>query len=339
MLVRSLIQSIMGDARIGLVDIGASGGLESRWRPFSRFITPFFFEPDHRALEKLASESGCANPRIFPFALTEADGSVTLNLCVKQTVSSVFKPNLEYLRRFPDVERFEIVAEVEVPARALDSCLSPEEMLTVDFFKIDTQGCELRGLQGARKTLTAPVIGLEVEVEFQELYENQPLFGEVCSELKAHGFELFDFTGISRWNRNGYSRFGQLAFADALFMRPPESFVGLVAGMSPEARREKYLKYIAVCGLYHRVDLMAVALEMFSDALTPADRNAIAKSVRRFERRQYLISRLSGALFRFILKPLGLNFLPFSYSAPSIADSRSSCAPVFQVDLPGKATF
>jgi FkbM family methyltransferase len=311
MVVDDLMQAVLGGARIGLVDIGASGGLEARWRPVARFITPFFFEPDDRALKNLARDSGCENPRIFPFALTEADGVVKLHLCAKQTVSSVFKPNLPFLSRFPDVERFEITGEAEVPSRALDSCLTPEEMLAVDFFKIDAQGCELRALQGASKTLATPVIGLEIEVEFQELYAGQPLFGDLCNELRGYGFEFFDFTGSARWNRTGYSRFGQLTFADALFMRPPETFAALIAGLPPAQRREKCLKYIAICGLYHRVDLFEASVRMFSENLTAADREAVARSRRRFERQHRLMSRLSGALYRLILKPMGLNFLPF----------------------------
>jgi FkbM family methyltransferase len=317
MLDRGLIRSILGDDRIGLVDIGASGGLESRWRPYAQFITPFFFEPDERALQTLARDSGCVNSKIFPFALTEADGSVTLYLCAKQKVSSLFKPNLEYLRRFPDVERFRIIEEVDVPSRTLDSCLSANERMRVDFLKIDTQGSELKVLQGARETLATPIIGLEVEVEFQELYKDQPLFGELCRELNAHGIELFDFTGISRWNRRGYSRFGQLAFADALFLRSPESFAILLSRYPRELARAKCLKYVAICALYDRVDLLAVALITFAEFLESADMRKIRKWLRVSEVRRYILAKLFGVLFRLIFKPLGFNFLPFSYSAPS----------------------
>ncbi len=305
----------MGDERIGLVDIGASGGLEPRWRRHALHIAPFFFEPDKRAMDKLAKESGSVEPKIFPYALTEIDGSVTLNLCEKQTVSSVFKPNIAYLSRFQDVERFHIVKQVEVPARALDSCLSAAESLKIDFFKIDTQGCELRILEGARKTLATPVIGLEVEVEFQELYENQPLFGELCSELRRHGFEFFDFTSICRWNRSGGSRFGQLAFADALFLRSPETFASVISGYPQNVRREKCLKYVAICGLYDRVDLLHVAPDIFQDSLTPDERRAIRKWARLFAIRHTVLSKIFGALFRLVFRPLGFNFLPVSHEA------------------------
>lgn len=317
MIARNLVRSILGQTRIGLADIGASGGLEPRWRPYARFIRPFFFEPDQRALDDLAEKSGCANPRIFPFALTERDENVTLHLCEKQTVSSLFKPNFTWLSRFPDVERFRIVRQVSVPSRALDNCLSEEERTSVDFLKLDVQGCELRVLEGARRTLSTPVIGLEVEVEFQELYQDQPLFGEICRELKIHGFELFDFTSISRWNRAGYSRFGQLAFADALFMRSPETFATLLVDYPQHLGREKCLKYVAICAMYERVDLIRVAAKVFSDFLSAADVAGIKKRLRLLEIRGYLVSRLFGVLFRGIFKPLGFNFLPFSNSVQS----------------------
>jgi len=36
------------------------------------------------------------------------------------------------------------------------------------------------------------VVGIEVEVEFSELYEKQPLFNDVDNFIRDKGFELFD---------------------------------------------------------------------------------------------------------------------------------------------------
>ncbi len=317
MLIQGLLKSILREARIGLVDVGASGGLEGRWRPYAPYIAPMFFEPDDRGLARLASAGASPNARVFPVALTESDGSVTLYLCAKQMVSSVFKPNLRYLGRFPDVERFRIVGQVDVPARALDSCLPEGERAAVDFLKLDAQGCELRVVEGAKQTLATPVIGLEIEVEFQELYEQQPLFGQVCSAMSTQGFELFDFTNICRWNRNSPSRFGQLAFADALFLRSPESFLAILSNSSERVRREKCLKYIAICAIYDKIDLLTVAVEIFSPCLGAQDVKAIRRWTRLLRARRYVLSKILGVLFRLVFRPLGLNFLAYSYSVPS----------------------
>ena len=61
----------------------------------------------------------------------------------------------------------------------------------VDFIKIDTQGSELDILEGSLDFLSRTV-GIEVEMEFVEVYKGQPLFDEVNSFLTRNGFNLFD---------------------------------------------------------------------------------------------------------------------------------------------------
>lgn len=43
------LNNFLGELRIGLVDIGVSGGLEPRWRSIQRNIKTFLFEPDERS--------------------------------------------------------------------------------------------------------------------------------------------------------------------------------------------------------------------------------------------------------------------------------------------------
>ena len=42
--------------------------------------------------------------------------------------------------------------------------------------KIDAQGSELNILEGGEKFLKNNLIGLQIEVEFNEIYKGQPLF-------------------------------------------------------------------------------------------------------------------------------------------------------------------
>ena len=41
-------------------------------------------------------------------------------------------------------------------------------------------------------TLNRAIFGVEVEVEFIEMYQDQPLFNEVDSFMRERGFYLFD---------------------------------------------------------------------------------------------------------------------------------------------------
>ena len=73
--------------------------------------------------------------------------------------------------------------KIKLKVNSLDNI----ENFKPDFIKLDTQGSELEILKGSKKNLNE-CIGLEVEVEFQKMYENQNLFNEVFDFLKKKWF-------------------------------------------------------------------------------------------------------------------------------------------------------
>lgn len=99
-------------------------------------------------------------------------------------------------------------------------------------------------------------LGVESEVEFLELYENQPLFGDVCKFMNDNGFEFYDFVVEYRYGRKELNRKGQLAFADALFLRTPEwvceNYLNKVID------EYKVWNYIKICTVYNKLDLIEV---------------------------------------------------------------------------------
>ena len=62
------------------------------------------------------------------------------------------------------------------------------EVINPDFVKLDTQGTELYILKGMQHTLTRSIFSVEVEVEFIEMYQDQPLFNEVDSFMRERRF-------------------------------------------------------------------------------------------------------------------------------------------------------
>ncbi len=74
--------------------------------------------------------------------------------------------------------------------------------------KLDLQGAELDALKGSKNVLKQ-LLGLEVEVEFQEIYQKQPLYGDINKFLINKKFYFNDFVYIARHERNKFSGFGQ----------------------------------------------------------------------------------------------------------------------------------
>ena len=244
-------------ASLTLLDIGSAGDIEPRWLPIAETLNYIGVEPDKRSSCLLTNLHNCKNYKIINSVIWDEKKELSFNLCRKPQVSSVFRPNTGFLDRFPQADRFDIVNTASFESSTLDVELGNTQ---VDFVKLDIQGGELFALKGMQNNLSS-CLGLEIEVEFSSLYERQPLFGEIYDYLNDFGFVFIDFTNLTRWERNDHdSYYGQCIFGDGLWMRSPED----VAEKFPN----KCLKYILVCSLYGRYDLVSKIIEIIKPKLS-----------------------------------------------------------------------
>jgi FkbM family methyltransferase len=290
-----------------LVDVGASGGLQPNWRRAQPHLRVIGFEPDQRALAALTSESP-PSATYLGTGLYHERTSLDLFLTHDQTASSVLPPNLEFLNRFPEASRFKIVDTVRIDVDTLDHQLEEHDIHDVDFIKLDTQGSELSILRGSQSTLSESVFGLEVEVEFQPMYQGQPLFAEVEQFLTERGFELFDIRPV-HWKRTAGQGWGnprgQLIFGDALFLRSISNVITALDAL-PDARlrQHKTMKILAVCILYGYLDYALELLMTIPHAFTRQERAGIEAAIRRGQKLHSRLpnflgrSRLAALLFR-----------------------------------------
>lgn len=225
--------------KLNYLDIGAANfRMPQEWAYFENSVRPILFEPDLRSFEELKKQGYS----VYNVALGATKETKEFYLTRKPACSSVYKPNMKYLSNFPNVDRWHII-------KTLSMNVAPLDDLNIDahFIKIDTQGSELDILKGAKKTLSN-VLGLEIEVSFHEIYENQPLFEDVKNFLKDLGFNFYDFITEYRYNRLDLNRTGQLAFADALFLRDPDTI--------KEKDSTILSHYNIICNVYKKFDLI-----------------------------------------------------------------------------------
>ena len=186
-----------------VVHIGAGGEI-----PRGNETMYHLFEP--RDDDKLDSNKDRSNVVIYPFAASDYNGVGILNITNKLGCSSFLEPNLELLQTLqPDSwNRFQISKSVEVPVKRADSVL--DNSMVIDTLVIDTQGYELNVLKGCGDLLknTRSII---CEVEYVELYKNQPLFDDIKSYLESLDFEFVDLDRVVYWDSE------TPIFADAIF--------------------------------------------------------------------------------------------------------------------------
>lgn len=238
------------------IDVGAMEGIPRKWDDLASFIKVVAFEPDEREFSKLI---GLNNFTYFNYALFNSSEDLNFYVAQEAGKSSLYKPNQQVLSQFEGTNRFQTLSEKKVlreHVKTLDMITQEKFVTDVDFIKLDTQGSELAILEGGLKTLPQ-VFGIQIEVEFIEMYKNQPLFRDVDAFLSKAGFQLMDLRRFY-WKQKDYYDFvgkGQLIFADALYFKKKDIFADHLASREdPSYGYSKMVKAILTCLVYKAFD-------------------------------------------------------------------------------------
>jgi FkbM family methyltransferase len=226
------------------VDCGAAGDYSNRLLDIFRNSKFIGFDPElSQPLQKAKSSL------YFPVAVGKETGVVQFHRTQNPNCSSIFVPNQEFLDHFVEVgEFFKIVETVSLNVVGLDAYLPQQKIMDIDFMELDVQGAELDVLNGAQNFLRNAVIGVKVEVEFAEMYHDQPLFGDVDRRLRELGFVLFDLERFHLRRKSGPPEVDsreQIVWGQALYLRDFHSF-----SVAPAIKKQKLAKLAMVASYY-----------------------------------------------------------------------------------------
>jgi len=216
--------------------------------PGSRIIA---FEVDDGLCENLNKK---AQPglKYFPVALGRTEEKRRFYETVHPMCSSLYMPNEKLLDLYNNLEMARLKSVGIMDTVSLDHFVSNHDIGSVDFIKIDIQGAELEVLEGGVSTLEN-TLAIVSEVEFVPLYEDQPLFGDVCAFLAGQGIGFHKFLGLSGRTLKPLILQNDLTFAtqhlwsDALFLRD-------IAQLS-RLSSQQLLKYAVISNLYNSLDV------------------------------------------------------------------------------------
>lgn len=274
------LKKLIAGNNIVIADIGAAGGVESRWSPIRSLIKFVCFEPDKRSYNSSADE----NLVTFPVGLGAQKGTKLLNLASSPTASSLYVINSNKLKSYANFEGHTIVASVPIELDTLDNCLSEHPELMLDFIKSDVEGADLDVLKGATKSLQN-VKGIRVEVSFMERFIDEPLFGEVDAFLRQHGFELFILSREHWLRRNltyGANSYPQLVWADAVYFLTLERVIERLSHLSKRERELDVAKYVVllICYGAHDYAMEIVASTLEKDLISSEIAEELRQSIR-----------------------------------------------------------
>jgi len=201
-------------------DVGARGGPPEELYRFFPYIEYRAFDADKEECERLnLASSPYKKFSISPYFIGGKKKTTSFHLYLDRSHSSIYNPSKRYQKLFGG-DHFSTEKKIEVESTTLDEIYSTNLNNAPDLLKLDTQGSELEILSESIKILKLTCL-VEVEVEFIEMYEGQPLFHDILKFMNDNGFELLYLNRVfcQRYQIfSGASR-GQMIFGDALFGR------------------------------------------------------------------------------------------------------------------------
>ncbi|MFP4355607.1 MAG: FkbM family methyltransferase, partial [Phycisphaerae bacterium] len=264
-------------------DVGAFGGASEQWLRIGRCVHLHGFEANAQEARRLQDlPTKLAGMHLHPVVVAERTGPVRFYLTKSPTCSSTLEPNNREFEKYGlpgslRATRGQVQSVQQLDGISLDD-FCRQEQLQPDFVKLDTQGSELSILRDGFCDHLPGCLGLEVEVEFVELYKGQPLFSEVELFLRQCGFELF---GLKRnlWKMNdgrdcALLHGGRVTWADALFFHRRMLEPGLPADVA--------VKAALLCHRFCLYDVLARVIAV--QQLDPAEIHRLIQQVDRSDR-------------------------------------------------------
>ncbi|HKA93980.1 MAG TPA: FkbM family methyltransferase [Acidimicrobiia bacterium] len=260
---------------IVVADVGCRWGFADTWEQLGDRCHAIGFEPDEAECEQLRRRYR-DRPwvEIVAHALGAEAGPATLHITREPACSSLYEPMDEVVDRHPRLEVQRLAERQQIDLVTLDDWCERRGVDRIDLIKLDTQGSELDVLRGAARTLDR-VVAVQTEVEFNRMYEAQPLFGELDRFLRDRGFMLWQLENLSHHRQRGARsglrqrnqlydfdvagftrRSGQLFWADALFVRAD------VARPEPGTPWPEALRHACLTAALELDDLAGITLDL-----------------------------------------------------------------------------
>ena len=179
---------IAGFPLCGLIHVGANEGQERLDYARCAMNPCIYVEPIMTVFQRLLSNiDGMAGHTGINAVCSDKAGEIIFfNIASNDGLSSSMLPLGEHLRFHPTIV---YTSSQKMITTTVDKILS-ERKMQPNLLIVDTQGADLKVLQGAKRSLKDVFDGVFVEVSIAPLYEGGCSFEEISSFLKLQGYEM-----------------------------------------------------------------------------------------------------------------------------------------------------
>ena len=188
-----------------LLDIGASGQLNHKWKKFAKYSVCLAFDADERDFQFIEKEQSTFK-KLYIYnciALDKDQAKADFFLTRSPYCSSLLVPDTVRLKPYINSQLFEVKKKIELHAMHIQKALDNAKLDYVDWYKSDSQGTDLRLFKSLNEKVRSRVLLAEFEPGILDAYIGEDKLYAVLKELNESGFWLSDIQikGVARLSK------------------------------------------------------------------------------------------------------------------------------------------
>lgn len=173
-----------------LVDVGASGAINSKWKKIAKFSICIAFDADAREFGYIVSESSTYKKLYTYNSLVAEEQSAAVDFYLTRSpyCSSLLEPDIEKLKNWSFSELFEIKELVKLKTIDLKTVLKDIGIDKIDWFKTDSQGTDLRLFKSLGEELIHKTLVAEFEPGIIDAYKGEDKLYSLMNYMQGQPF-------------------------------------------------------------------------------------------------------------------------------------------------------
>jgi hypothetical protein len=270
-----------------LIDIGASGAIHLKWKYIAKYAYCIAFDADEREF-KITEQTNSGYKKLIHINRIVTDfpsASATFYLTRSPYCSSLLEPDEERLRPWLFKPLFQVEKVTSLPTVTLAETLQSAGISYIDWFKIDTQGTDLRLYKSIPDNIREKILFAEFEPGIMDAYKGEDKLYSVMREMHAEGFWLssMNIKGTQRLQSKYVKQLG--GFLSERIIRTSPGWAELSYFRNPEGFSCRNLLLMIVFSILERqygfaLELADMAILRFRDPILTECRKVVLNKIK-----------------------------------------------------------
>jgi hypothetical protein len=256
-----------------LIDIGASGEINAKWRAIAPYSICIAFDADDREFNVTETQVSGYKKLITINRIVTASETNTADfyLTVSPFCSSLLEPSLDKLAPWSFQPLFKIEKKIQLSAVTISRALQQANVHYIDWFKTDTQGTDLRLFLSTPDTIRQNILAAELEPGIIDAYNGEDKLYTILETMPRQGFWLssMEVKGTHRLKPAYLEQLGK--FAGNRMIRKSPCWAEISYLRNPTATSQRNLLLLIVFALLERQYGFVLEICDFAISKYPAD--------------------------------------------------------------------